>query len=62
MESCSLTYNRCSCLKCGGHYATVISSDEELQKESCPGCGEKKLKIVGPLSQAEINSIFYSGG
>jgi len=62
METNSLTYNRCSCLQCGSQYATVISSDEELLKESCPGCGEKKLKIVGPLSPAEINSMFYSGG
>jgi len=62
MDASTLTYNRCSCQKCGNQYATVINTDEELQKESCPGCGEKKLKIVGPLSPAEINSMFYSGG
>jgi hypothetical protein len=62
MATNELTYNRCECLKCGSHYATIISSEEELQKETCPGCGEKKLKIVGPLSQSEVNSMFYSGG
>jgi predicted nucleic acid-binding Zn-ribbon protein len=62
MEANTLTYNRCLCQKCGSNFATVISTDEELQKESCPGCGEKKLKIVGPLSPEEISSLFYSGG
>ena len=62
MEANSLTYNRCACQKCGSQYATVIKSEDELLKESCPGCGEKKLKIVGPLSPAEINSMFYGGG
>ena len=62
MQTDALTYNRCLCQKCGSQFATVISTDEELQKESCPGCGEKKLKIVGPLSPAEISSLFYSGG
>ncbi len=62
MDTNTLTYNRCACQTCGSQYATVINSDEELLKESCPGCGEKKLKIVGPLSPAEISSMFYSGG
>jgi predicted nucleic acid-binding Zn-ribbon protein len=62
MNANTATYNRCECLKCGSHYATVIGTDEELQKEACPGCGEKKLKIVGPLTPAEISSMFYSGG
>jgi predicted nucleic acid-binding Zn-ribbon protein len=62
MEANTLTYNRCLCQKCGSHFATVINADEELQKESCPSCGEKKLKIVGPLSPEEISSLFYSGG
>ena len=62
MDASTLTYNRCSCQKCGSHYATVINTDEELLKESCPACGEKKLKIAGPLTPAEINSMFYSGG
>lgn len=58
----AMTYSRCSCQSCRNQYATVIGTDEELQKESCPGCGKKTLKIVAPLSQAEVNSIFYSGG
>jgi rRNA maturation endonuclease Nob1 len=62
MFSSALTYNRCACQGCSSQYATVINSDEELQKESCPNCGSKTLKIVGPLSDAEINSMFYSGG
>ena len=40
----------------------MINSEEELMKETCPGCGEKKLKIVGPLTPEEISSMFYSGG
>jgi NAD-dependent SIR2 family protein deacetylase len=55
-------YNRCSCQKCGSHYATIINSDEELQKEACPSCNEKKLKLEGPLSAAEMSSMFSGGG
>ena len=62
MNSCAPTYNRCSCEKCGNHYATIINTDEELQKEACPSCGEKKLKLVGPLSAAEMSSMFSGGG
>ncbi len=62
MKADAMTYNRCSCQKCGAQFATIINSDDELLKEACPGCGEKKLKIVGPLSQAEISSLFYGGG
>jgi predicted nucleic acid-binding Zn-ribbon protein len=62
MSSGTMTYNKCACQKCGNHYATVIAADEELAKESCPNCGAKELKLVGVLSQAEINSLFYSGG
>jgi len=56
------TYNRCLCEKCGSHYATIINSDEELQKEACPSCSEKKLKLAGPLSAAEMSSMFSGGG
>jgi len=62
METSAPTYNRCSCGKCGSHYATIINSDEELQKESCPSCNEKKLKLEGPLSAAELNGMFSGGG
>ncbi len=58
----SATYSRCSCQSCGNHYATVFGTDEELGQEPCPSCGKKTLKIVGPLSEQEISSIFYSGG
>lgn len=62
MISSGPTYNRCSCGKCGNHYATIINSDEELKKESCPSCGEKQLKLEGPLSAAEMSSMFSGGG
>ncbi|GAB4483477.1 MAG: hypothetical protein OHK006_04550 [Thermodesulfovibrionales bacterium] len=62
MDHNTLTYNRCTCGKCGNSYATVIGDDAEMAKEACPNCGEKKLKIECPLTQAEIQSIFYSGG
>ncbi|MEW6109878.1 MAG: hypothetical protein AB1632_12035 [Nitrospirota bacterium] len=57
-----MSYNRCICEKCGSQYATMIDNDIEIQKESCPNCGEKQLKLSGPLSFSEINSLFYSGG
>ncbi len=56
------TYNRCSCDNCENHYATIINSDEELKKETCPNCGEKKMKLAGPLSVAEMSAIFSGGG
>ena len=62
MMTSAPTYNRCSCEKCGSHFATIINSDEELQKESCPSCKEKKLKLEGPLSAEEMSSMFSSGG
>jgi DNA-directed RNA polymerase subunit RPC12/RpoP len=62
METSAPTYNRCSCEKCGNHYATIINSDVELQKEACPNCSEKKLKLEGPLSAAEMSSMFSGGG
>jgi predicted RNA-binding Zn-ribbon protein involved in translation (DUF1610 family) len=40
----------------------MINSDEELVMETCPNCGEQKLKIVGQLTPAEISSMFHSGG
>jgi hypothetical protein len=40
----------------------VLDKDDELLKEACPNCGEKQLKLIGPLSVSEVNSLFYSGG
>ena len=57
-----MSYNRCVCGKCGTYFATAIPTDEELKKETCPHCGEKQLKIVGPMSFSEINSLFSGGG
>jgi len=57
-----MSYNRCICQKCGSQYATVIDKDEDLQKEPCPSCGEKELKLTGPLSVPEVNSLFSGGG
>ncbi len=57
-----MSYNRCVCQKCGNNYATAIANDIELQKEACPNCGEKQLKITEPLSFSEISSLFYGGG
>ncbi len=57
-----MSYNKCTCQKCGSNFATVINSDLELQNESCPKCGEKQLKLAGALSFAEINSLFGGGG
>ncbi len=57
-----MSYYRCICQKCGSNYASMIDNDIELQKESCPGCGEKQLKISEPLTSAEINKLFYGGG
>jgi len=62
MDTSGPTYNRCSCEKCGSNYATIINSAEELQKEACPSCGEKKMKLAGPLSAAEMNGMFSGGG
>ena len=57
-----MSYNRCLCQKCGNQYATVIDKDEVLQNEACPNCGEKQLKLTGPLSFTEMNSLFSGGG
>lgn len=57
-----MSYNRCLCQKCGNQYATVIDKAEVLQNEACPNCGEKQLKLVGPLSFTEMNSLFSGGG
>ncbi len=57
-----MAYNRCVCGKCGSNYATMINTDEELKKEACPNCGQKKLKLTGPMSYSEISSLFYGGG
>jgi DNA-directed RNA polymerase subunit RPC12/RpoP len=57
-----MSYNKCFCQKCGNQYATVIDKDEVLQNEACPNCGEKQLKLTGPLSFSETNSLFSGGG
>lgn len=57
-----MSYNKCVCQVCGSQYATMIPNDLELQKEACPGCGAKQLKILEPMSFSEVNSLFYSGG
>ena len=55
-------YSKCICQKCGGQYATVIDNDAELNKEACPQCGEKELKLNGKLSFAEMSGLFSGGG
>ncbi|MBI5205597.1 MAG: hypothetical protein HZA11_11840 [Nitrospirae bacterium] len=57
-----MSYNRCICQGCGSNFATVISSDTDLQKEKCPSCGEKRLKISGKLSHSELATQFSGGG
>lgn len=57
-----MSYNKCICQKCGSQYATVMSTDEELIKEPCPKCGERQLKMSGPMSFSEISSLFAGGG
>ncbi|MDA8082433.1 MAG: hypothetical protein M0024_02100 [Nitrospiraceae bacterium] len=56
------TYSKCICQKCGSNYATVARTDQDIQNEPCPKCGEKKLKISGSLSMQEISSLFSGGG
>jgi len=56
-----MSYNKCICQKCGSQYATVIKSDVEIRNEPCPKCGEKQLKLSGPLSFQETSSL-YGGG
>ncbi|MEJ2695446.1 MAG: hypothetical protein P8013_02245 [Candidatus Sulfobium sp.] len=55
-------YNRCKCEKCGSEFATVLKNDLELQNEPCPKCGEKQLKITGPLGFYETSRLFSGGG
>ncbi len=57
-----MSYNKCECVKCGSQYATHLQSEEDLQKEPCPKCGEKQLKLRGPLSFYETSSLFSGGG
>ena len=57
-----MSYNRCICQKCGSQFATVLDDDLELQKETCPKCGERQLKLSGALSFAEMSSLFSGGG
>ena len=54
-------YNRCICQKCGSHFATVLEKDAELEKEQCPKCGEKQLKLAGALSFSEVSGLFRGG-
>jgi ribosomal protein S27AE len=58
----NMSYNRCTCGKCEKQFATIIDNEIVLQQETCPNCGEKELKLIGPLSVSEVNSLFYSGG
>lgn len=57
-----MSYNRCICQGCGNNFATTISSDTELQKEKCPSCGERSLKISGKLSHSELATQSSGGG
>ena len=57
-----MSYNKCECKKCGSQYATQIRDEIELQKEACPKCGEKQLKLAGPLSFYETQGLFSGGG
>lgn len=57
-----MSYNRCICQKCGNQYATVLVKHEDIEKEACPNCGESQLKLTGPLSVSEVNSLFSGGG
>jgi hypothetical protein len=40
----------------------MLNSDAELQNEPCPKCGEKELKLSGPLGLNELRSMFGGGG
>ena len=57
-----MSYNKCVCQKCGSNYATVAKTDHDIQNEPCPKCGEKQLKLTGPMSLTETNSLFSGGG
>lgn len=57
-----MSYNKCICLKCKSQYATVIQDNEDIMNDSCPRCGEKQLKISGPMSYAETSGLFHGGG
>lgn len=57
-----MSYNRCKCQKCGSEFATALNDELELQKEACPKCGEKQLKLSGALSFSEMSSLFSGGG
>jgi predicted nucleic acid-binding Zn-ribbon protein len=56
-----MSYNKCICQKCGSVFASMIDSEEDIKKEACPNCGEKKLSITGPLSFDELSSLFQGG-
>jgi len=62
MGTHEMSYNKCECMKCGSQYATQIQEEDELQKEVCPKCGEKQLKLNGPMSFYETSSLFSGGG
>jgi len=61
-EDYVMSYNRCKCQKCGSEFATALNDELELQKEACPKCGEKQLKLSGALSFSEMSSLFSGGG
>ncbi|MHB8883298.1 MAG: hypothetical protein ACYC69_17540 [Thermodesulfovibrionales bacterium] len=57
-----MAYNKCICQKCSSNYATVAKTDEDIKDEPCPKCGEKQLKITGPMSMTEMSGLFSGGG
>jgi len=56
-----MSYNKCVCMKCNSQYATMIQTDDDIQKEACPQCGENQLSISGPMSVSEVSGLFSGG-
>ncbi len=56
-----MSYNKCVCQHCNSVFATMIETEEEIGKESCPSCGRKELTITEPLSFTELSSLFQGG-
>ncbi len=61
MKSNTMSYNKCVCQHCNSVFATMIETEEEIGKESCPSCGRKELTITEPLSFTELSSLFQGG-
>jgi predicted RNA-binding Zn-ribbon protein involved in translation (DUF1610 family) len=61
MEEQNMSYNKCVCMKCNSQYATMIQTDDDIQKEACPQCGENQLSISGPMSVSEVSGLFSGG-